>query len=271
MARDFTKDAANRLGWASVGLNTIGALVEGAAALSWHCWGYMDSTNTASGDNRTISSFIHAGNNGIRWNIENTDGTRKLRGGGRSTTADTLQQVTATTDLALSTWYSLGGVNNFTGDTVTPYVNGSAENSSAVTFGSNTYTAGTPTVNDAFGAQDDTATTAVGRSWDGRLAEFALWAGDIGAAGFAQLAKGLSALMVRPDLLVLYVPLRGNASPEIDIISAKSPTVSGSLPKLDHPRIIYPSTAQIRRYTTAVAPPASTFFPSRRMMSGVGI
>lgn len=41
---------------------------------------------------------------------------------------------------------------------------------------------------------------------DGRLAEVAIWTGDIGAAGFAQLARGRRAKDVSPHLLVAYFP-----------------------------------------------------------------
>jgi len=241
MARDFTKNVSNRLGWASVGTSTIGNLVSGASAISVHAWINIDTTDTGSGQNRIFSSFMSGGSNGIRFNVQNTDGTRKLLCGGRSVGTDTLQTKTSTTDLSLSTWHSVGVVIDIGGDTMTPYVNGAAEGGGAVTFANSTYTQGSTTVNDAIGAQDDAAGTSQPHCFDGRIAEVSIWSGDIGAAGYATLNKGFSALMVRPELLTLYVPLIGKASPESEIISSKSPSISGSLPGADHPRIIYPT------------------------------
>lgn len=252
MARDFTKNTANYI---NLGTATINGLLSGASAVSIHVLANFDSTSTTStSNNRMFNSQINGSSAGLSFNIDNNGvpGERRLRVVGRSTTADSAQAKVGTTDLSLSTWYSLGGVLNFTGDTITPYVNGAAENGGAATFGSNTYTPGTPTTGDVISG-DVTAPSNSQYQIDGRMAEIALWNVDIGASGYLQLAAGFSALFVRPESLIFYMPIIGRYAPEIELISGKNGTVAGTLANADHPRIIYPSSSQTRRFKAAAA------------------
>lgn len=245
MARDFTKNASNRLGWST---NTIGNLINGAAKVSVHLWANIDSTDTAAGNNRLLSTFVNGGSNGLRMSIENTGAPRNLLISGRSGGGDSLQSKTGTTNLSLTTWYSLGGVWDFSGDIITPYVNGSAEGGGSVTFGNSAYTQGSATANDAVGTQDNSGTTTTASSTDGRIAELAIWDVDIGSSAFAALAGGDHPLTVNFSDLVLYLSIYGDNSPEPDYFDKTNATVTGSLPKATHPTMDAPPAQSNPRY-----------------------
>lgn len=98
------------------------------------------------------------------------------------------------------------------------------------------------------------------RSFDGALAELAQWNRILTAGEISSLGAGFSPLFY-PNGLRFYVPLIGRNSPETDIKGLISGSLTGTANDA-HPRIIYPSPAQVRRFTTAVvgAPDASTGF-----------
>lgn len=82
--------------------------------------------------------------------------------------------------------------------------------------------------------------STVANFMDGAIAEAALWNAALSAADIAALAKGLCPLFVRPDALVGYWPLIGNASPEVDLMGRRELTWTNAPTKADHPRIIKP-------------------------------
>lgn len=92
---------------------------------------------------------------------------------------------------------------------------------------------------------------ATGSYFGGDVAEFAIWNRVLTAAEAAILGDGFSPLFI-PNGLVFYTPLIGRTSPEIELRYGSSGTVSGAV-VADHPRIIYPTFFQDRRFTTAVA------------------
>lgn len=245
MARDFTKNTAN---YVSLGTEVVVALISGASAVSLAGWVYFDSLTDAANANRLLTAVIDGTNSGL---VLETGSGNVTRVGGRSQSADGFQAVNGTTALGTGAWIHLGGVLNIAGDSIRVYYNGTQEASTAVTFGAATYTDnGAPSTGDAIGGYR-TPPIATGDQVDGRIAELAIWNGDIATAGFLQLSKGLSPAMVRPDLLVAYWPLIGQFSPEIEIISGKIGTITGTVAGASHPRIFYPTSFQDRRFTTA--------------------
>lgn len=74
------------------------------------------------------------------------------------------------------------------------------------------------------------------RTWDGRIAEFAVWDVILTAAEMAALGAGISPLLIRPASLVSYVPLLGGQSPEPDWKIAGGATVIGTAAAA-HPRV----------------------------------
>ena len=93
------------------------------------------------------------------------------------------------------------------------------------------------------------ATSSGNGDYDGLIAEVGYWNRVMSASEVAQLAKGFSPLFV-PNGLVFYAPLIGRYSPEIDLMKGITGTVTGTS-TVAHPRIIYPSIDEIRRFTTS--------------------
>lgn len=141
------------------------------------------------------------------------------------------------------------------------YLNGSsttAEGTTSVLFGS----ADRMTIGRAGDSSPD-------RYFDGLIAEAGFWDIALTTAEIDSLAKGFSPLCIRTASLLNYWNLLGNNSPETDIVGGFNLTLAGTPAVAPHPRIIYPSLSQIRRFTTASTPPASTL-RYWRMMMGVG-
>lgn len=250
MARDFTKDGSNYM---TLGGDAIGPLVNGASAISMAAWGYPDSFAAGTNENRLFTFEIAGGNTGGTMAVGNSTGTFKLRLGGRSVSTDSFQNRNANTEVTTGSWHHFGGVLDFANDLITPYYEGVAENSGAVTFGNSTYTHGSTSSTDGIGKGVGDTILITDVQWDGRIAEVAVWAGDIGASGYAMLNKGFSPLLVRPDLLVAYWPLMGRYSPEIDLISGENATINGTIAQADHQRIIYPTRPQAINVPAVVA------------------
>ena len=208
MARDFSKNTSNYIALSGT---RWGALVNGASAISVACWANVDTIGTGVNDNRLLSVVMASSAAGMTLAIDGSGATKYLRVGGRSQAADSYQARNATSSFTTGTWHHCGGMFDISGDTITPYFNGAAENSGAVTFGSTTYTHTYTNGNDFIGAH--TGPTSVpnntGEQLDGRVAELAIWNVDIGAAGFASLAKGANPLQIKSGSLVSYFPLHG--------------------------------------------------------------
>lgn len=251
MARDFTKDAANYMDW---GVGALGAKISGAGAISFHCIAKADTFSTANnGNNRLIHITIDGVNIGLLLSVDATGAPKVLRGGARAGAGEAEQNASGTSDLSTGTEYSFGIVADIAGDRVRIYVNGTQETSGVVAFTNTTWTLGTPTDGDRIGGNGSTP-PLVNTQWDGSIAEPALWAGDIGSDGFYQLNKRVSALLVRPDLLVFYPPIWGKASPEKDLVSGLSGTITGTIAQRDpHPRIYMP-----RKYRAGQRAPKGT-------------
>lgn len=91
------------------------------------------------------------------------------------------------------------------------------------------------------------------RTWDGRLAEFAVWDAILTPAEMAALGQGVSPLLIRPQSLVSYVPLLGGQSPEPDWKIAGGATVSGAT-AATHPRVFKPSGLRLGAPTLSYPP-----------------
>lgn len=87
----------------------------------------------------------------------------------------------------------------------------------------------------------------------GRIAEAGVWNVALTVAEVAILAAGYSPLFVRPQSLVAYWPLIGRLSPEHDPAGGFDMTLVNGPTQADHPRIIYPSPAQVRAIVAAPA------------------
>lgn len=131
----------------------------------------------------------------------------------------------------------------------TIYLNGSA--STASNTNSVTFTGADRT---SIGRYAD---STPGRYMDGLISEMGVWNVELTTSDVDMLANRFSPLMVKPSGLLHYYPLIGNNSPEIDFVSGLNLTMNGTVAKASHPRIIYPSASQMRRFGSAVAPSTS--------------
>jgi hypothetical protein len=244
MARDFSKNTSNHL---NLGAGLVGALLNGAAAISASAIVTADTfTATSAHDNQVVRIIINGTSGGLLLEMSgNNTSAQPVQLSARSASGDGLQIGTApsASSVATGTEAVIGGVADIANDQIRVYLNGAQSGATAsVTFGNATYTHGTPSANDYLGGTN----TATNEQFDGRVSEVAIWAGDIGAAGFAMLGKRVSPLLVRPDLLVGYWPLLGNASPEVDLVGGNNGTITGAVAKADHPRITRGSGPMIR-------------------------
>lgn len=237
MARDFTKNTSNYM---SLGTGNIGPLMNGAAAVSIAAWILSDTTTSSGANDHVIwGTNVNGSSAGFRIQLFGVE-PPQVRISARSVSTDTLRQATSSGTIAAGR-HHVGGVANFTGDTITVYLNGAASGGAqAAAFGNNTYTYGTATVADAVGS-DNIPPSTTAEQFGGDLAEIALWGVDIGADGFAALAKGVSPLLVRPEALLQYLPLIGRYSPETDLVNGVNGTITGTIAAAAHPRVYMPA------------------------------
>ena len=95
---------------------------------------------------------------------------------------------------------------------------------------------------------------------NGSLVDVAVWNGLLTDAEWLMLAAGISPLKVRPDVLVMYLPLIGDENTEL--IGGTIWTVNGTPTKDTNPRLIRPS-AQILQFPSVAggAPVSSIMIP----------
>ena len=244
MARDFSKNTSNYM---LVGQNAIGTLLDGAAYVMVSAWINYDTVTASANQNRLLNVVSDSNTAGLFVSLHN--GTSSvLSCNARSVSTDGLQSKSGTTVLSSGTWYQVGAIFDFAGDTITPYVNGVAEGGGSVTFGNSSYTDGTPALNeiDAIGCAAVSpagAPSTTNIQFDGRIAELAIWASATAftAADQEAMAARIAPNLVRRDALKVYFPLRGTDSPEKDNWGGLSGTITGTVSAADHPNIIYPS------------------------------
>ena len=247
MARAFSKDVANYM---TLGADAIAPLLNGAAKLSVGAWINAATFTNGANDNGIINIHIDGTAVGLQLNIGSAANT--VRCAGRSQAADALQASNGSA-VSTATWHHIGGVLDVSGDTIRTYLNGVQGSSTAVTFGATTWTRATPTGTDFIGARTSAAPPTTAQQLNGSLAELAVWIDDIGTAGFAALADGISPMAILPTALVDYWPLIGYASPEIDRFGAKSGTITGTVAAAAHMRVIYPEPRIFIRAAAAAA------------------
>jgi hypothetical protein len=246
MARDISKSTGNRLEIGTT-FNQVGPLIGSAAAVSFHCWAQFDVLGTGTFDNNLFSWGMGAGLGAVNPCIGGSPA--KLRFGGRSQNADAFQQGVGSTTIATGTWYSCGGVLDFTNDKIRVYLNGFEEVNSTVTFGASNYThTAASSGRDRIGANAGTISTA--NQVDGRITQLAFWNVDIGGEAFVSLAKGFNPLMFTKPLL--YFPLSGRQSPELDVMNGLVGTITGTMTAFDNPSMLIVPTKRAWAKSTII-------------------
>jgi hypothetical protein len=154
-----------------------------------------------------------------------------------------------------SAWANVGGRILISTDQMEAFVNGVSGGVSSTPFTTTSWVDGVPTSPDYVA---DNADQSLGDGMSALIAEVAIWNGDIGAAGFASLAKRVSALMIRPDLLIFYMPLLRKVTSgffPIDVMGASHATggpVGGWVG--EHPPIVMGASTIGFRRKAVVAP-----------------
>jgi hypothetical protein len=235
MARDFTKNISN---YVSLGAGAIGPLLSGASGMSFACWVNQDSQAASDGDE--VFTAFHSSSVSIRLGLRNSN-LASFSATLRRQNGDTGNFPVGGTTLTTGVWNHVGCCVSF-GSNGKVYLNGVNDTASfgsgsaATTAG--TFVSSTGVNHDGLGAFFTVAVpTSTARQLDGRLAECALWNVELTAADFASLAKGFTPDQVRPESLVAYWPMTGNASNIAELRNAKNGTITGSIPAADHTRI----------------------------------
>jgi hypothetical protein len=167
----------------------------------------------------------------------------------RTTNATNKVRRSATGVVSVSTWNHvlITDTSSLTASDAHIYVNGAEVGSYDLTSN------GSGTENEGNGAEVVGGSTGAGTPWDGDVAEVAVWNDVLTAADAAQLGKGYSANLVKPNTLRLYAPLIRR----VDCTRVKDGSSGGAPPVSVHPRIINASRIWI-------APPpdsATTLLP----------
>jgi hypothetical protein len=104
---------------------------------------------------------------------------------------------------------------------------------------------------------------SVSHYFNGRVAEAAVWNVELSDANFAELAAGVSPLLVRPDGLVFYAPLihgkSASGGDDYDIVGGVTLTDNATVTVADHPPVFYKSTPW--QVTAPAAAAAGTILP----------
>jgi hypothetical protein len=247
MARDFSRNASN---YASFGVAAINPVLSGAAVVSVAGWVWADAINPATNDNRLFVVFINAGSSGVSLSLH--DGTSAvLRVLARSAPADALQTRNGTTALATGQWHHVGAEINFAAGTITPRVNGAAENGGSVAFGAASYTPGTPTSNDMMGASWGAGVPA--EQLDGGLAEWGFWLRALSAGEWSALARGASPRRLSARL---HYPMLGSSGNVNEMVrGGPHATVVGTVGWRAHAPVSPPYGSDAAPVYAAATPP----------------
>jgi hypothetical protein len=131
---------------------------------------------------------------------------------------------------ALTTWHHFGVTfNAVAGSHAIMYLNGASQTLTTDEVGVGTVdTNASPYI---IGNRSDDL-----RTWDGRIAEFAVWDTILTSDEMLALAGGAAANLIQPGSLVSYLPLLGAVAPEPDLKLTTAATVTGS-PGAAHPPV----------------------------------
>lgn len=194
VGRVFNANIANRI---ELGSAAIAPLITGSAALTLTAWFRIAG---GSGARCIISIEVGGSVTGLQLAV---DTTGVARGSGRSVSSDSFQSKLGTTSLSTATWYHLAAVYNITGDTITIYLNGTAETSggTSVTFGNTTFTpsATSGSVVDRIGTSILSTPT---EPFNGDIADVAIFKYAVSGSDITAMAGG-----TRPDQISGQKPI----------------------------------------------------------------
>lgn len=255
MAREWDGTTSN---YARIANNA--AFEFGTGAFSISAWVWPDNP-TSTDEKHIVRKDAGAGNRGLFvFRLQPVTGVLDFEVGNVISFPANFTQVLGSTGFTADTWDHAGAVRNRVADTISVYKSGVSDATSVTDLdGDVSVTAGSLGIGGWYA--DDTTGIQTASLWDGYLAEIGIWNVALTAAEMAILGKGYSPLHVQPGNLVVYMPILGNYSPELEYATGLSPAITGTLTKQPHPRTIYPYSSQGRRFTTAVAAAGGNQWP----------
>ncbi|KKK57326.1 hypothetical protein LCGC14_3055600, partial [marine sediment metagenome] len=240
MARDFTKNTANYGRFPTLG--ALSAELHGAGVLSVAAWVYIDTyTASTASVNDILDIFLEDTGLGFLLYFDTSGANSVLKWGGRSQISDGFQSLSGTANVSTGAWHHVGVVQDIAGDAIRLYLGGSGDNNGAVTFGSATWVdSNDQVVRDIVSGNADPP-TATSRQMDGRIAELAIWKGDIGVSGFKALAAGERPSKILIASLLRDVTMLGINDPEPDYTGAlEGVDLIGTVSRIDHAPVTPP-------------------------------
>ena len=196
-----------------------------------------------------------ASHNGFRILVELNTGTMKARCGTRA--GGVAANGTTTTSISDSNWHSvIGEITSATARQVWLDNAGNGSNATSLTPSTLTKT--------VIGAQDSGGSLSGNVGHD--LADLAIWSGTLTADERASLAAGVSPLLIRPDILEIYLPLMRGATDYMGSgFTVTAATVS------DHPLVYMPARVAIAPKAGSVTGPIGTSIETDTALSLVPV
>lgn len=206
---------------------------------------------TASNDLlvHTILGILEtSSNNGFRITVEGNGGTMKARCGSKA--SGSASNATTSTSISDTNWHSVvGEITAANARQVWLDNGGNVSNTTSLSPGT--------LVKTSVGALNNNGTLSGNVAHE--LADVAVWAGTLTADERAALSAGVSPLLIRPDILVIYLPLfRGASDLMGDVFTVTAATV------VDHPRVYMPAPSRM------IAKPSATFNYARTFSQLIG-
>ena len=144
-----------------------------------------------------------------------------------------------------------------TATSIKGYVNGTQVDTTSSTTG--TFAAASTSFVDLQIGYQHTGGGVFNDTFNGNLAEIALWSVALDAGELIALGKYFSPSLVRPQSLIAYYPLIGRASPEPDLTGKTGDATVTNAAAIAHPRIFMPRPKRIRQVFVAPPTPATLF------------
>ena len=228
-----------------------------AAPLTLACWFYANDVTSS----RALLGVLNASVNNEYWLLFAAGASVGDPVIFRANTSAGAADASTTAGYTAGAWHHACGVGVSATDR-TVYLNGANAGTSA--------TSRTPSSvsRTSLAARDHTTTDLY---FDGLLAEVGIWSAALGAADVAALAKGMSPLLVRPDALAGYWPLRGKLSPEPDRLSGNEYALFNTPTAGAHARVFMPAPVQVAFMYRGIAAGVQTTDVRLLLVLGVGL
>lgn len=230
MACDFPGTNSNYL---SVG--DVSDIDITGTALTLAAWVQLDNVTGSAGQNLgIIAKWNNGGTTVCQYALVFVHDGTNFKASGIVGDAAGIDQATGATAFPLDTWKHLAVVKNGTGaGGLRVFLDGVEDVSitSAKTIQN--------TDRSLFMGNLESNTRPI----DALIAEAGLWDASLSDAEVVSLARGFSPALVRPQSLKAHWPLLGNNSPETELRNGNNLTMTGTVAKASHPRIIVPHPA----------------------------